>query len=372
MMKIFQRYIAKGFWGPFLGSLAVFTALLLLGNIFGHLYVFTKGEVSIFVFLKYIICQAPYFMVKIMPISTLLAVLMALGKMVASGEWKAGMAGGWRPFDMIKPLLLCAAMAGLIQFAVQETIAPELYLESEHIFRRDIRGRDDWARLVVNNVSFSAGEGKFITCKVFDGRINTMHDVMLSEYSEGKIKYSLRAVTAVWAKDSESAGKDANADGHWEFRNAVETKYGNSPVPAVKRYKTKDVHVPVGPGDLILENLVPDGINLKGLNGRISKLKLVGAPSVTERTLMWCKLSAPFANLIMALIGAAMALMFTGNSRFYSYGLAIGIGFLFWASLVFSQEVGNAEIMSPAMAGISPIALFGLFSAWILKKARAF
>ena len=193
MMKIFQSYIARHFLVPFVAALSVFTGLLLLGNVFGHLYVFTKGEVSVLVFIKYILCQAPYFMVKIMPIATLLAVLAALGEIIKSGEWKAGMAGGWRPLDMLMPLVLCAAAAGLLQFAVQETAAPSLYLESEHIFRRDIRGRDDWARLVVNNVSFSAGEGRFVTCRVFDGRVNTMQQVVLSAYSGMKLGYGERS-----------------------------------------------------------------------------------------------------------------------------------------------------------------------------------
>ena len=363
MMKIFQSYIARHFLVPFVAALSVFTGLLLLGNVFGHLYVFTKGEVSVLVFIKYILCQAPYFMVKIMPIATLLAVLAALGEIIKSGEWKAGMAGGWRPLDMLMPLVLCAAAAGLLQFAVQETAAPSLYLESEHIFRRDIRGRDDWARLVVNNVSFSAGEGRFVTCRVFDGRVNTMQQVVLSAYSGMKLGYTLQAEKAVWNAEKRS----------WDFNNAVETIYGETAIPSVKKYKKRETEVSVGPENLILENLVPDGINLAGLLDRIKKLRLVGAPSVTERTLFWCKVSAPFANIIMALIGASIALLFTrGRKNSLSYGIAIGIGFVFWAALVFSQEIGNAELMSPFMSGISPLVVFGIFSVWTMRRARVF
>ena len=370
-MKIFQRYIARGFWGPFFGSLAVFTAMLLLGHVFGNLYVFTKGEVKVLTFVRYILCQLPYFMVKIMPIATLLAVLMSLSKMVSAGEWKAGMAGGWRPFDMLKPLIICSVFAGILQFSLQETIAPSLYLKSEHIVRRDIRNREDWARLVLNDVSFSAGEGKFITCRQFDGRVNTMALPTLVEYSDfsgkngkpgGLIKYVLQSPEASW-----------DAEGRqWIFKNAVETVYGSSRFPKVKKYAEMAAKVSVGPENLILENLVPDGINISGIKGRIKSLSLIGAPSVAESTLMWCKLSAPFANIIMALIGAAMALLFTGNRRFQSYGWAIGTGFAFWASLVFSQEIGHAEILSPFLSGISPIILFGLVSAWLLKKAKVF
>ena len=363
--RVFQRYAASGFFGPFFGSLAVFTAMLLLGHLLGHLYVFTKGEVSAVVFFKYIIYQMPYFMVKIMPVATLIGVLLALGKMVASGEWKAGMAGGWRPFDMVRPLLLCSIFAGLFQFSVQETLAPSLYLESVHIFRRDIRNRSDWARLLVKNVSFTAGEGKFVSCQYFDGSAKIMSRVILSEYSDGKLISTLQADHASWD----------DAIGAWVFWDATETVFpsGNGAYfsfPRVKRHISKNAVSTVRPDDLILENLEPDGVNIKGIMERIRKLRLVGAPSVAEHTLLWCKAAAPFANIVMALIGAAMALIFTGNRRFYSYGAAIAIGFLFWAALVFSQEIGTAEMLPPALAGISPLVIFGFFSLWIMRRAR--
>ena len=112
MNKIFYRYIARSFWAPFGFGLAVFCLLLIFGSLFDNLNFFMKSGAGPGLFARYILYQTPYFMVKMMPIATLLAVLSALGGMISRGEWKAGLAGGWRPFDMLKPLLACAALTG--------------------------------------------------------------------------------------------------------------------------------------------------------------------------------------------------------------------------------------------------------------------
>jgi len=112
MKKIFFRYIAGTFWAPFGFGLAVFCLLLLFGSLFDSLNFFIRSGAGAGVFLRYVFFQTPYFMVKIAPIATLLAVLFSISGMMTRGEWKAGLAGGWRPFDMIKPLLACSLLAG--------------------------------------------------------------------------------------------------------------------------------------------------------------------------------------------------------------------------------------------------------------------
>ena len=131
MNKIFYRYIARSFWGPFGFGLAVFCLMLLFGSLFDNLSPFLKSGAGAGVFFRYVIYQAPYFMVKMTPIATMMAVLFALGGMLSNGEWKAGLAGGWRPFDMIKPLLVCAVAAGAVQFVLQETVAQLGELDAE-------------------------------------------------------------------------------------------------------------------------------------------------------------------------------------------------------------------------------------------------
>lgn len=361
MKKVFYRYIARGFWGPFGFGLAVFCLLLLFGSLFDKLSFFMKSGSGASTFARYIVFQAPYFAVKMTPIATLLAVLFAMGGMISRGEWKAGLAGGWRPFDMMKPLLVCSALAGAGQLALQETAAPDLFMRSEYLMEGKLRARQDWRHLVNKDVSFSAGDEVFVTAHVFDGQRRVMERVIMSVYREGQLLLEINSASAVWQPSVK----------RWAFEDGVIIKYGAESGPAIKRFASYQSAISVPPENLVMEKLVPDGLSSADLVRRLRRLRAVGAPAAEERTLLWVKLAAPFANPAMAMIGAAIVLLVKRNNKFFSFGLALGLGFFFWAVIIMAQAAGNAELLPPAVAGFAPPALFALASLWGLRRARA-
>jgi len=377
MKSIFFRYIARSFWAPFGFGLAVFCLLLLFGSLFDSLNFFIRSGASAGVFLRYVFFQTPFFVVKIAPIATLLAVLFSIGGMMSRGEWKAGLAGGWRPFDMIKPLLLCSLLAGAGQFLLQETVAPDLYLRSTHLYEEKMRGREDWQRLVKKNVSFMSpanciagelscpsdpsGAETFVTAALFDGRRKVMAGVVANSYRGGRLSLEVSAGNARWDPGEK----------RWIFSDSVVTSFSEDGIPLTKRFAEYPSAVTVPPGDLVLERLVPDGVSILDVLHRIALLRTVGAPCSEEQTLLWVKLAAPLANPAMALIGAAMVLLARKNNRYLSFGLSVGLGFFFWAVVIMVQEAGNSELLPPFAAGLAPAGLFALVSLWGLRRARA-
>lgn len=361
MKKVFQRYIARSFWAPFLFGLLVFCAFLLFGSLLDKLNFFIKGGSGAGIFLRYIVFQAPYFAVKMAPIATLLAVLFALGGMISSGEWKAGLAGGWRPFDMIKPLLVCSLLAGAGQLLLQETAAPGLFMQAEYLLEGKVRAKQDWQHKVKMDVAFSAGDDTLVTAHVFDGNRRTMERVIVSSGRDGLLSLEINAASAEWQPGQK----------RWAFRDGVLIKYAGDAVPEMKKFDLYQSAISVPPEDLVLEKLVPDGLSSADVLRRLRRLRAVGAPAAEERTLLWVKLAAPLANPAMALIGAAMVLLLPRGNRFFSFGLALALGFLFWAVIIMAQAAGNSELLHPALAGFAPAALFVLASFWGLRRARA-
>ncbi|HCC48823.1 MAG TPA: hypothetical protein DEQ38_12015 [Elusimicrobia bacterium] len=66
-----------------------------------------------------------------------------------------------------------------------------------------------------------------------------------------------------------------------------------------------------------------------------------------------------------------MVLLAKKNNRYFSFGLAVGVGFFFWAVIILSQEAGKAELLPPYAAGLAPALLFAAASLWGLRRARA-
>jgi lipopolysaccharide export system permease protein len=363
MNKVFSRYIAKSFWGPFFFGLGVFVLLLLFGNLFDKMSFFMKTSSGISTFLEYLFYQVPYFAVKMMPIATLLAVLFALSGMIAGGEWKAGMAGGWRPFSMVLPLLACSAGTALLQLCLQETVAPSFFMKSEYVFEGEMWGRADWKRLIRRDISFMASPDIFVTAQYFDGGAGTMDNVLVDVYSGGKIATEINAVRAVWDGSSRS----------WIFSDGVLIRYGagSGERPRTSAFKSYTGVLSNPPDALILERLVPDGVSIADIADRIRRLEAVGAPVVEEKVQLYLKLAGPLANIVLAVTGITLVLLVRMN-RIFGFGVALAVGFSFWVFMTMGQFVGEAEMVPPAVAGFGPALVFLAASFLGLRKARVF
>ncbi|MFA6434724.1 MAG: LptF/LptG family permease [Elusimicrobiales bacterium] len=363
MNKVFLKYIAWSFWGPFFFGLGVFVLIMLFGSLFDRISFFMKSSSDFNTFLKYLLYQLPYFIVKMMPIATLLAVLFALSGMISRGEWKAGMAGGWRPFEMVLPLLACSAAAAALQLGVQETVAPSFFMKAEYMFEGKMRGRGDWKQLVRREVSFSAGPEIFVTAHIFDGGRETMERVLVNVYEGGRLSTEINAARAVWDK----------AAGVWVFENGVLIKYGPGADsrPATSAFANYSGPLRSPPDSLILERLVPDGVSIRDIAGRIRRLEAIGAPVVAEKVQLYSKLAGPLANIVLAVTGLAFVLIVRMN-RVLSFGIALATGFFFWVFMTMGQYAGEAELLPPALAGFGPALVFLAVSFLGLRKARVF
>jgi lipopolysaccharide export system permease protein len=363
MTKVFFRYIAKSFCGPFVFGLGVFVSLLLFGNLFDKMNFFMKSSSDIYTFLAYLLYQLPYFAVKMMPIATLLAVLFALSGMIAGGEWKAGMAGGWRPLDMVLPLLACSAGAALLQLCLQETVAPVCYMKSEYLFQGKMWGRADWKRMVRRDVAFLAAPDVFVTAQSFDGAGGTMERVLVDTYKAGRVVAEINSARAVW----DGAGRS------WKFLDGVLIKYGSGPGarPRTSAFKTYTGELSSPPDAVILERLVPDGVSIADLAGRIRRLEAVGAPVIEEKVQLYSKLAGPLANIVLALTGLTLVLLVRMN-RIFGFGVALATGFSFWVFMILGQSAGEAEMVPPVVAGFGPAIVFLTAALLGMRKARVF
>jgi len=363
MNKVFFKYIAKSFWGPFFFGLGVFVSLLLFGNLFDKMSFFMKTTSDFSTFLEYLFYQLPYFIVKMMPLASLLAVLFALGGMISRGEWKAGMAGGWRPFDMALPLMVCSGAAAVLQLGVQETVAPPFFMKSEFVFQGKMWGRADWKRLARRDVSFSAGPETFVTAQLFDGGKQTMERVLVNIYSAGKVSTEINANRAAWDRSART----------WIFEDGVLIKYGagGKSRPVTTAFKSYIGPLTSPPDSLVMERLVPDGVSTMDIADRIGRLQAIGAPVVAEKVQLYAKLAGPLANIVLAVTGLSLVLLVRMN-RLFSFGVALAAGFSFWMLMTMGQYAGEAELVPPLVAGFGPALAFLAGAFLALRKARVF
>ena len=80
----------------------------------------------------------------------------------------------------------------------------------------------------------------------------------------------------------------------------------------------------------------------------------------------------PAGGVVAALVAPSLVLLVGWRWSLAGLGIMnLFFGFFFWAVVIMAQEVGNAELLPPFIAGLGPAGLFALASLWGLRRARA-
>lgn len=80
------------------------------------------------------------------------------------------------------------------------------------------------------------------------------------------------------------------------------------------------------------------------------------------------RLTRPFLGMILVIMGLGVILGDQSRNMFISMGICLGLCGLFFISIQVFQMLGNANILTPALAAWLPILFFGPLS-WVLFDA---
>ncbi len=134
-MRILYRYIIKEHIGPFIMALGVIMFILLMNFLVKYIgQIFGKG-LSAWIIFKLIVFNLPWMFALAVPMATLVAVLMAFGRLSADNEITILKSSGISLYRIIRPSLYAAAvlMIGMVFF--NDRILPEANHQAKLMFR---------------------------------------------------------------------------------------------------------------------------------------------------------------------------------------------------------------------------------------------
>lgn len=124
-MKILDRYIIKEFAGPLLFGLALFLFALIMDRLFDLMdLIFNRGVSPLTVgFL--LLCLLPSIVAMTLPMATLLASLMAMGRLAQDRELMAMKSAGISLLRLAAPMAAVGAVASVVLVLFNGTVLPE-------------------------------------------------------------------------------------------------------------------------------------------------------------------------------------------------------------------------------------------------------
>ena len=134
-MKILRTYVLKEHLAPFTVTLGGLTAVMLIGNVVKLAeLVITKG-VGVLDILRLLLTLIPSLLSFTVPIATLIAMVMAFGRLSSDYELIAMRASGIPPTRLIAPLLLTASLISGGLLLLNDRVVPASHLA----FRRQLK-----------------------------------------------------------------------------------------------------------------------------------------------------------------------------------------------------------------------------------------
>ncbi len=148
-MKILYRYIIKEHIGPFFMGLAVIMFILLMNFLVRYIgQIFGKG-LSALTIIKLIAFNLPWMVALAVPMATLVAVLMAFGRLSSDNEITILKSSGISLYRIIRPALYAAFVLMLVMIYFNDQILPESNHQAK-LMLRSIRQKKPTLQLEPN------------------------------------------------------------------------------------------------------------------------------------------------------------------------------------------------------------------------------
>lgn len=360
MIKIIDRYIIKELFDPFLFGLGAFTAILSASMILFDLVraVVVRG-MPILTAAQVFIYRIPGTAVYIFPMATLLAALLAFAKLSSQSEIIAFKAGGISLYRIMLPVLVFGLAVSFVTLLFYEVVTPQANLAATNLM---LETQAHKSPKIQKNVLIPEIENDTLKRMYFAGKLkgDLMEDVVVEEFTDGKLSQIINAKTAQWDKDKST----------WMFKDGI--IYLLSDTGEYKhliKFKEQYMAIKYNPADFYMGERKPEEMNMSELSRYIKLQQKMGEDTVDLKIQLFLKGAVPFSCLVFVLLGAPLGLSPQRSSSSIGLGLSVLIVFFYYFLTFVTMAIGELRLLSPLMAAWLPNLITGGVGGYILYKS---
>lgn len=354
-MNIFTRHMVGRFLKPFAFGLGMFAVMIFLGDTFDKMNFIVKSKAPLGVIFECLWLGVPYWAVRVIPMATLLATLVAMSGFVQSGEWLATQACGLETRRFWLPVLYASAAVAVAAFAAQETVMPAAWARSRRLWHEQVHPEIEWA--VYDNVVFGLDDKLFVQASLFVPRKGRLERPILETMGGRGVRSQLDAKLADWDPSLR----------RWVFKNGVERTFG--PQGAVEKpFVERASELDAPPDELIPRPLNPDEMTLREVRDYARRVGRFGGSPREYEVAAQAKLAYPFANVIICALGIPIALRLRRSSRVISFCAALAISFVYLWFMEVGRAMGVGGTLPPWAAGWAADVLFGATAVVLIRR----
>lgn len=373
-ISVMDRYIFTQLLMPFLFGVGAFSSIVLaIGSLFDLVRQVAEAGLPITVAIEVMALKMPQFVVYSFPMSLLLTGMMTYGKFSADSEIIAFRSCGVSVYRLILPALILSIIVTGITFFFNELLVPtssqratttltRALKQDKPIFKKDNIIQPEY-KIVERDGKKEQVLVRLFYAEKFDGKTMTGLTILDKSQADRGLSQILNAESAVWDSTKNT----------WDFSNgtiyliAPDASYRN-----IVTFKHQQLQLPQSPFDLAaLDNKNPDEMSVGESMDYLDQIQMTGDRKkiLTVAVTIQRKLAFPFVCIVFGLIGSAMGIRPQRSGKATSFGVSVLMIFGYYLMMFIFGALGQAEIISPFLAGWLPNFIGLAIGGWLVAEA---
>jgi len=364
-MKLVDRQIIRELIGPFFFGVTAFSSIFFAGTYLLKLTNWVMNGMPLMMAGKIVLLLLPSIVVFTLPMSTLLSVLLGIGRLSGDSEVVALFAGGISIYRLVIPIAIMGIIVSGSSIILNEMIAPQAWAQYQEIQASVLQ------QTAPKDQPFTVKDDGTNSLILVKGGMNVdtgiLRNVTVTQFS-GNIPFLV-----IYAERAQWAGlTDKTKTYHWRLYNGWSQLVGNDS-PAFESFgqaNTKDIVIDKTPGQFSLyqkSNLKnSDQLSYSELTALVKYLRVHPDRPIDKilelEVNRWNRFALPMSSFIFALLATPLGIRPHRSASSVGFGLSILLIFIYWMVWHYTSSLAVQGNLSP---------LIGAFLADIMGIAAA-
>lgn len=357
-MRLLDRYVLKEQLAALLAGLFFFVSVFIVVDVFEKIDTYLDNRVPVHTVATYYLVSIPGIMLQVLPMAMLLSCLLALGQIGRNNELTAMRAAGIGTGRIAAPLLGVALLTSALVFVTNEVFLPGLNARKDEIYRGEIKRQNLEGPTIRTNLAYLGAEGRTFLIRTYNVPARAMREVVIQE---------IRNHTLVGRIDAESARWDG---ARWRFHEGYVRRFDKDGEHAAHFTELTIPGLAERPADFAEAEEDPKALSYWELSHYIARLRQSGSRVQKYLVELYLKIAFPLTNLIVVLIGTALALRVRRAGLAVSFGLSVFISFVYYAFIRTGQALGYSGALPPLLGAWIGNLFFGALALELFRRAR--
>jgi lipopolysaccharide export system permease protein len=353
-----DRYVLREELAALAAGLVFFVSIFVVVDVFEKMDTFLDNQVPITTVFLYYLVSIPGIVLQVLPMAMLLSCLIALGQIGRSNEITAMRAAGIGPIRIAAPILILAFLASGLVFTTNELVLPHLNARRSEMLRVDIKKQSLEGPAVRTNLAYLGSRGRTFLIRTYNVPKREMREVVIQEIQSHMLTGRIDAESATWEKNG------------WVFHEGYVRRFTREGEKAAHFNELRIPGLAERPEDFAETEEDPTGLSYWELSRYINRLHQSGGRVQKYLVDLYLKLSFPLTNLIVVVIGTALAFRARRGGLAVWFGLSVFISFLYYAFIRTGQALGHNGALPPLLAAWAGNLFFGVLAFELLRRAR--